>query len=193
MKQYDVVVDNQFGIMRGRNKLVFIKTGRGGTINGYENKYLNICGFLADRYGYSFVVSSNPVDSVCNLQIEINQINEYVGDYDEIFYIGVSNGASVGAEQCWKIDLIKNALLINGPLMINWPKSKAGAERFKGQRMLFVYGNQDPSFRYVELIDFINNDACKRKVIEGEGHRLADDTFRSVLLSFLDDLQYGEN
>ena len=45
--------------------------------------------------------------------------------------MGDSNGDLVGAQQCWNVDKIKNALLINGPLMINWPKTKKGAEEFR--------------------------------------------------------------
>lgn len=185
MKQYDEMVGKQFGIMHGKRKLVFIKTGRGGTIEGYQNKYLNICTSLVVQYGYSIVVSANPENSVCDLQAEIVQVNEYVGDYDEIYFVGVSNGASVGAEQCWKIDKIKNALLINGPLMINWYKIKAGAERFQGKQMCFLYGDKDPSYHYIELLNIIDNDICKYRICEGEGHHLSDSTLEFELWNFI--------
>ena len=47
MKKYDIVIGKQFGIINGEKNIVFIKTGRGGTIEGFKNKYLNICDFLA--------------------------------------------------------------------------------------------------------------------------------------------------
>ena len=62
LKQYDKVIEKQFGIIKGEKYLVFIKTGRGGSIEGFENKYLNICSFLFEKYGYTFVVSANPKD-----------------------------------------------------------------------------------------------------------------------------------
>lgn len=185
MNRYDVEIGDQFGIIKGNTLLVFIKTGRGGTIYGHDSKYFNLCISLHEKYGCSFVVSANPVDSTCNLEDEIRQITEYVGDYDKVFFIGVSNGALVGAQQCYKVDDIKNALLINGPLMINWSKTKRGAEAFKGGLMRFVYGDQDPSYKYFEILDCIENEACEHVIVKGEGHRMSDETFETVIRSFL--------
>ena len=55
MNKYDKVIGKQFGIIQGEKYLVFIKTGRGGTIEGFKNKYLSICDFLFKKYGYTFV------------------------------------------------------------------------------------------------------------------------------------------
>ena len=187
MNKYDVVIGEQFGIVKGKKKLVFIKTGRGGTIYGHGNKYLDLCMELRERYGCSLVVSANPEDSACDLEDEIRQINEHVDNCDEIYYMGISNGALVGAQQCWKNNKIKKALLINGPLMINWYKTKSGAEAFKGEHMRFVYGDRDPSYKYVALLDLIENDACKHIVFKGEGHRFSDSSLKKVIVSFLDE------
>lgn len=84
LKKYDIVIGKQFGIIKGEKNIVFIKTGRGGSIEGYENKYLDICSLLFEKYGYTFVVSANPKDSVCDLEEEIKCISKYVGDYKEI-------------------------------------------------------------------------------------------------------------
>ena len=170
MKQYDKVIEKQFGIIKGEKYLVFIKTGRGGSIEGFENKYLNICSFLFEKYGYTFVVSANPKDSACDLEEEIKCISKYIGDYKEIFFVGISNGASIGAAQCRKIEKIKDAILINAPLMINFHKIKEGAKKFRGNNMYFLYGEDDPSCRYIEILDSIKNTACKYKIIKGEGH-----------------------
>ena len=124
MNKYDKVIGKQFGIIQGEKYLVFIKTGRGGSIEGFENKYLSICSILFKKYGYTFVVSANPKDSVCDLEEEIKSVDKYVGDYKEIYFVGISNGASVGAAQCRKIEKIKNAVLINAPLIINFHKIK---------------------------------------------------------------------
>lgn len=87
MKQYDVVIGEQFGIMCGTGTLVFIKTGRGGTIEGSEEKYLNLSSKLAEKYGYAFAVSSNPKDSMCDLEEEIRLVSEHVGEYEEICFV----------------------------------------------------------------------------------------------------------
>ena len=182
MNKYDKVIGKQFGIIQGEKYLVFIKTGRGGSIEGFENKYLSICSFLFEKYGYTFVVSANPKDSVCDLEEEIKCIDTYVGDYKEIFFVGISNGAFIGAAQCRKIEKIKNAVLINAPLMINFHKIKEG-------NMYFLYGEEDPSFRYIEILNVIKNTACKYKIIKGEGHEFSKESLISELNYFFDGLK----
>lgn len=189
MKQFDKVIRKQFGIIKGEKNIVFIKTGRGGSIEGFENKYLDICSLLFEKYGYTFVVSANPKDSVCDLDKEIKCISKYVGNYKEIFFVGISNGASIGAAQCRKIESIKNALLINAPLMINFHKIKEGAQKFRGDNMYFLYGEDDPSCRYIEILDSIKNTACKYKIIKGEGHDFTKESLISELNYFFDGLK----
>ena len=189
MNKYDKVIGKQFGIIQGEKYLVFIKTGKGGSIEGFKNKYLNICDFLFKKYGYTFVVSANPKDSVCDLEEEIKCISKYVGDYKEIIFVGISNGAFIGAAQCRKIEKIKNAVLINAPLMINFHKIKEGAQNFRGERMYFLYGENDPSFRYIEILNSIKNTACKYKIIKGEGHDFSEETLKSELICFIDAIE----
>ena len=189
LKKYDKVIGKQFGIIKGEKDIVFIKTGRGGSIEGYENKYLDICSLLFEKYGYTFVVSANPKDSVCDLEEEIKSVDKYVGDYKEIYFVGISNGASIGAAQCSKIEKIKNAVLINAPLMINFHKIKEGAKKFRGNNMYFLYGEDDPSCRYIEILDSIKNTACKYKIIKGEGHDFSTESLISELNYFFDGLK----
>ena len=193
MKQYDKVIGKQFGIIKGEKNIVFIKTGRGGTIEGFENKYLNICSSLFEKYGYTFVVSANPKDSVCDLEEEIKCIGKYVGDFKEIFFVGVSNGASIVAAQCRKVERIKNALLINAPLMINFHKIKEGAEEFMGDRMYFLYGENDPSFKYIEILDRIKNNVCSYKIIKGEGHDFSEESLKSEVNYFIEGIMAEDN
>ena len=189
LNKYDKVIGKQFGIIQGEKYLVFIKTGRGGSIEGFENKYLSICSILFKKYGYTFVVSANPKDSVCDLEEEIKCISKYVGDYKEIIFVGISNGAFIGAAQCRKIEKIKNAVLINAPLMINFHKIKEGAQKFRGDNMYFLYGEEDPSFRYIEILNVIKNTACKYKIIKGEGHDFSKESLISELNYFFDGLK----
>ena len=189
MNKYDKVIGKQFGIIQGEKYLVFIKTGKGGSIEGFENKYLSICSFLFEKYGYTFVVSANPKDSVCDLEEEIKCIDTYIGDYKEIVFVGISNGAFIGAAQCRKIEKIKNAVLINAPLMINFHKIKEGAQKFRGNNMYFLYGEDDPSCRYIEILNVIKNTVCKYKIIKGEGHDFSKESLISELNYFFDGLK----
>ena len=52
----------QFGYVAGTNGLLIIKGGAGGSIYGYENKYLTMAERVKEKYGFAVMVSDNPVD-----------------------------------------------------------------------------------------------------------------------------------
>ena len=93
---------------------------------GRDNKYLRIAKRINEQYGYSVVVSANPVEYDCDLELEINYISDELGAYDEMYFIDISNGAIIGARQGFGINGIQKMLLINGPLMINYHKTIKG-------------------------------------------------------------------
>ncbi len=169
-KEYDIQIGDRYGVISGSQRLVFIKTGRGGTIFGHQNKYLKLAAELSARTGYSVVVSANPPDSACELSKEISEIADIAGEPDVILFAGVSNGALIGAQQGWTVEKIRAMLLINGPLMINWAKTKKGLEKFRGEMVELIYGSRDPSFPYVGMLDRIASDVCRYRVIEGIDH-----------------------
>jgi hypothetical protein len=185
LNDFDIVVDDKFGVIKGDDRVVFIKTGAGGSIYGYENKYLNIARKIRDKYGFTVIISANPTDSFCILEDEIERVIEIVGWCNDIIYVGISNGALIGAQQCNRVWKVSHALLINAPLMINWYKTKAGAERFEGKCMHFVYGGEDSSARYIELIDCIDNDRCDYELLDSIGHNLSESELEQIVDAFL--------
>lgn len=191
MKSFNKIIGKQFGIVYGSDTVIFIKTGRGGDIYGYDNKYLNIAGMIHDRYGYTCVVSANPADSKGNISEELEILKQNISAVKGILYIGISNGALIGAQQCWKSDLITKALLINGPLMINWPQTREGAEKFRGKDMHFVYGERDPSARYAGLIELINNNVCRYSLLKDVGHQIDEDVLKEEIIRFVGDVEGG--
>lgn len=75
--KYDKV-DQQYGLMFGKSKLVFIKTDAAGSIYGYKNKYLELASKIQNERGYAVVVSANPVGSSLNLQEELEKVSTYL-------------------------------------------------------------------------------------------------------------------
>lgn len=138
--KYDKEIQTQYGFIHGSKTLVFIKTGRGGSIYGYQDKYVRISHAINDRFGYSVCVSANPPERESDLSEEIAFINQQQ-QLDDIYFIGVSNGALVGAQQGYRESRIKGMLLINGPLMINWYKTRKGIEAFCGKGYVCFMGN----------------------------------------------------
>lgn len=96
--------------------------------------------------------------------------------------MGYSNGAILGARYAHKYQEIKKLLLINGPLMINWPQTKSGVEKFQGERVVFVYGSKDPSYKYCGLTEYINSTVKVELVIAED----ADHNFSEMLDYFCD-------
>ena len=94
--EFDKILKDKYGIISGNKKLIFVKTGRGGTCYGHNNKYLNLANEILNLYGYSVAISAYPTDSVCNLQEELEEIKSYMDDYEEVYFIGVSAGALLG-------------------------------------------------------------------------------------------------
>ncbi len=110
----------EYGVFLGNSTVLFIKAGYQGNIYGYQNKYLQMASHIHQKYGITTVVSSNPFNGENPLDIDMSVINELTNNQvSEIYYMGHSNGAIIGA--CWgcQYPLIKKMLLINPPMMMN--------------------------------------------------------------------------
>ncbi|MDO5332213.1 MAG: hypothetical protein Q4E99_05985, partial [Bacillota bacterium] len=111
-----------YGVINGNDTLFLIKTGLGGEIYGYENKYLDIARQVNDTYGYTIIVCSNPSGSEMSLKNLMYFVDYINPNFKEIYYMGHSNGALIGAWEAYKYPKIKKLLLINGPLNYNFHK-----------------------------------------------------------------------
>jgi hypothetical protein len=157
MFNYPIEIASRVGIIPGNDTCVYIKTGKGGGIYGYEGKYIEIAKQIYETLGYTVCVSANPMGKSCILSDETAELNSRIVGIKEILYVGFSNGALVGAQQAYLIEAIQRMLLINGPLMFNWHKTKAGVEKFNGKEVVFVYGEHDPSYKYFDLLNIVNS------------------------------------
>lgn len=188
-RDYDKVVNSKlediaiidYGIIIGNETIVFIKAGQDGSMYGYQNKYLKIADNINKKYGYTVICSSNPFDGTNPLDNAMKVIEDYcekqnIVDY-KIYYMGHSNGALIGAWFGTKYPKIKRMLLVNGPLMFNWHKTKEGIQRFSGEKMVLVYGSLDQSFQYAGLIEPLTNERVKLEIIEGQDHHFSKDIF----------------
>lgn len=186
--------DSKYGIVFGANVLVYIKTGNGGNIFGYENKYLKIANRINDELGYAVLVAANPVEEQCNLQREMKKVFDAFDVYntfDDIIYIGFSDGANIGAQQGYLIPEIKRMLLINGPLMINFHKTKRGIVAYENEKIEMVYGTQDPSYKYVELLDSIDSKVLLVNTLENIDHVFTNalSEFEQLIFGFVKEFQ----
>lgn len=171
----DKVID--YGIVNGNSTIVFIKAGQDGSMCGYKNKYLRMACDINDKYGYTVICSSNPFDGVNPLDNAMDVIKEYCSknSYDsyKVYYMGHSAGGLIGLWFGVDYPVIERMVIVNSPLMYNWPKTKDGIKRFKGERLTLVYGSKDQSIGYIELAKALENDKVKVNIVEGADHHFS--------------------
>lgn len=179
---FDIILHKEFydtsiidyGIVKGNETIIFIKAGQGGSIYGYNNKYLSIAKKVNSKYGYTVICSSNPFDGRNPLDNAMEVIEDYcnqnnISDY-KIYYMGHSNGGIIGAWYGVNYSKIKRMLLINTPLMYNLHKTKEGIRKFSGESLVMVYGELDQSYKYIELLNTFKSSKFKLEIIKGEDH-----------------------
>lgn len=74
-----------------------------------------------------------------------------------------------------KYPKIKRMLLINTPLMYNFYKTKEGIMNFNGESLVMVYGEFDQSYMYTELLNRLESDKFKVKIVKGQDHDFSND------------------
>ena len=162
----------EYGILRGGENIVFIKVGRGGTYRGTEDKYLRFALRLREKFGASVVCASNPDGCKTSWEADVSVLREYASTLEAPrFHLF---GYSDGGFKC--IDIAENlpfkkAVLANMPLMINFYKTKERMKKLGGAGFAFVYGEQDPSFKFIPFIRSL--EGPRTELLAGTGHMSA--------------------
>lgn len=159
-------------------KLLLIKTGLGGSIYGYNGKYIRIAQHFYSK-GFSVLCCASPqnVDDRTSFEVAIDTASSLMGNRFtdvRIDYMGVSRGAYQGILYGNTVEQIKSMLLINPPLTVNFSK-QITALRNVDKPSTLVIGSRDASFRFWPWICGIEN--ANLKLIEAEG---ADHHFKGM-------------
>ena len=174
-----------------RDYALLIKVGQGGSVFGYQNKYLNLAHEIHDKYGFTVVCCPNPdgvtnqiADDIkfVNTLFEIQDSPESQLQSPQILFMGMSKGASLGCIEGCKIPQITRFLLLNPPMMINLPKICHIAKTFSGEMMTFVFGSEDPSIKESELLKLHERDNMKVIIVPGQDHNFSKDDFNLMTL-----------
>ena len=186
---YVKIINNggiSIGIIPGIEKILYIKTGQGGTIYGEENKYLDLASEVNERYGLSVFVSATESDSKEVYEREMCLLSELVpNEKREIYYLGVSKGGLIGIWYGKDNPVLNNILTINAPLMINfYSKTLPNIKALTKDRLTMIYGSLDPSFKY---IPFIKKHTDVR-IIDGADHNLcgSSESISDIVLDWLE-------
>ncbi len=195
---YDELLENvykdfriKYGIKHGGEVVVFIKSGKGGHIEGEFEGRINLYEELANQinttFGYSVVVVNNPLEDNRNNPLEedfsftgkhiLNKLANY-----SVIYVGNSSGANYGAWYGWQISNVKKMLLFNPIINLNFHRTKECVERFDGQ-ITFAVGEHDPSFKWCEILPKRQNVSVLK--LPGQGHHIDSEVFINIVMEFL--------
>lgn len=161
-----------YGLIVGNEKIVFIKTGAGGSIKGYKDKYLNMAHRIHDRMGATVLCASNPdVDHRAVDKAMISQMaSEINGSGCEVYFVGVSDGAYHNLVLAKEIPETVKVLGIN--------TSRKTAEDFKEKvcalahvKTILVYGTKDYESDIVPTLQEFAGDNLEIIPVEGADHQ----------------------
>lgn len=167
------------------DKLIIIKVGSGGSLSGYNNKYEVLFNYFVSS-GYSVLVCDNNIgisdEASFTASIELaNLLSLEQNIKFNIYYLGMSKGASQFLAFGYRYSNIVKALLINPPLNINWHKQADGIKAIDNSEVAVAIGTLDPSYKFAGLIDLCKNDKVKAVICEK-----ADHNFTGMLDEFLE-------
>jgi len=174
------------GIIDGNNTIVLIIPGQNTGLYGYEDRYLKLSKHINSKYGATVIISSNPYKNDNPIDELIYIIKKYAERFEDykVYYFGFSKGANIGSHFAAYNNQIKRLVLINGPLMINPHKTKEGINNFKGERMTFMFGSLDPSYKYAELVTMEEKDNIRLMILDNMNHNVENE---EVFLSLADE------
>ena len=172
---YDKKVD--VGIIDGDNTIVIIVPGQNSNIYGYNKRYLKLSNKINYKYGSTIIIFSNPFNFENPMKDLMHIIKKYAKRFNNytLCFFGFSKGAIIGAQYATKEKEFERMVLINGPLMINYHKTKEGINEFKGEMINFIYGSLDPSSKYVGLLSLIKKGNIKVTILENVGHNVENE------------------
>ena len=183
-KTVSAVIDGnelKYGVLHGNENIFFIKCGAGGTIPGYKDKYLKMAYKLREKFGATVICSAYPYPSDDYLlQYDEKVINQFIAKFKApctLNFIGSSRGAYVGLTYFSKKFEFSKMLLINMPLMINFHKSIEALPNLSNSKVIFAYGDCDPSVTYIPYLKLYHTDIV---TVAGANH-----TFDGMIDEFL--------
>lgn len=166
-----------YAYLYGSNNIVFIKCGAGGSFEGFEGKYLCMAERLYQKYGCTVICSSNPVVLKDSYEADVKAIQYAIDqlsfEESNVYLFGNSEGGAKALRLCKSGFEFKKIILCNMPLMINIHKILDSLSIFSdiGTEITLVYGDQDPSYMYVDMLQgFISQKGLKKAIL----HRLQD-------------------
>lgn len=185
MNDFDIVETENgltYGVISGNSTVFYIKTGKGGNIYGYMDKYLKMAQTAHEKFGYTVVAVNNPegFDVKISIKYDVDYIKNHFPKTHEIYAFGHSSGGMMLASFAYKYPKIVRVLAVNAPLMADTRTIKKGTKSFCGEKITLVYGENDPSNGLWQKL------FGKSDIITCETVSQADHHFKDMLNEFIE-------
>lgn len=134
-------------------------------------------------------MSSNKLFSVIDLKAELQLVFTALDTHYQVLFAGVSSWAVAAIEQSPDIYDLQKLLLINPPFTISLPKVKRSLEAKKDATFNFVFGANDPTYRFLPLLDNVNSkSSINLKIVEVADHNFKgmESEFKELFINFVE-------
>lgn len=161
----------------GNHKKIFlIIPGVDGSLDGYENKYLQIARNVNREFRHTAYQMDYPYISRLHFQSNVRQILDYIYmKYPEVESIDImahSAGAWVIGNIAGGYPEIKKLLLVNPATNVDLDKFENAIEQNKHSEIIFLIGSEDPSHEHKARFQ---KDNTKVIVVDGADHHFSGD------------------
>lgn len=175
-----------YGIIYGNEKVLFIKTGSGGNIKGYKDKYLKISVRAHSRIGATIICASNPenvdyYEQILSDKEKIVAVAEELGlSSYEVYMFGCSDGAYHNIVLAKEIPEITKMLCVNTSI-IDFDDLKYKLADLPCVNKVLAYGEMDDEYMHASDLKELNLDNLRVITIEGADHK-----FTGMVDKFID-------
>ena len=180
----------EYEIIFGNENIVFIKTGSGGNVRGYKNKYLQMARRIHDRIGATVIYASNPDTPHENFdEQEIRWVASERGfETFNLFLWGTSDGAYQNLSLAKRFPETVKWIGVNSSF-ITFADFEEKLQGLSGVKKILVYGTEDDEYDVVfPALMEKQDENLKIHFIEGADHR-----FSNMLTQFIQTIDFIYN
>lgn len=169
----------QYGILFGNEKIVFIKSGAGGNIRGYQDKYLKMAHRVHKNLGATVICASNgDLDGKIQLKADKALIEKVISsrgfEHYELYFVGTSDGGEHSLKLSGQFTQTSKFLGINSSCS-NADDFVNRIQSLPRQKKIFVYGAEDiDSHDIVPRLKTLVCDNLELVVLDGVDHNFTD-------------------
>ena len=178
----------RYGVVFGNEKIVFIKTGVDGKIDGYDNKYLKMAQRLHERLGATVICSSNPFIEEGHVAADKAIIEKVAAEINpssfELFLFGTSDGAFHNLSLAATLPETVKLVCVNTSTP-NYDRLKENLIKLSHVSKIFVYGDKDVEYHFLPRLEKENFENFELITVSGADHKFTGMVEEYILLSDL--------